>query len=49
MALSGELTENVKLIIHPFQDSEKGSVEYHVMSSGTASRNVKLVSNVTYH
>jgi hypothetical protein len=48
-ALSGKLTGNVKLIIHPFQDSEKGSVEYRVMSSSTASCNVKLVSNVTYH
>jgi hypothetical protein len=45
-ALSGELTEDVKFIIHPFQDSEKGSVEYCITSSGTASRNVKLVSNV---
>jgi hypothetical protein len=48
-ALSGEFTEDVKLIIHPFQDSEKGSFEYRITSSGKAPRNVKLVSNVMYH
>jgi len=48
-ALSGERTEDVKLIIHPFQDSEKGSVEYRITSSRKPPRNVKPVSNVMYH
>jgi hypothetical protein len=53
LASSIELIENVKLIIRSFQGFEKGSVEYCITSSGTssgtASRNVKLVSNVIYH
>jgi hypothetical protein len=49
LASSIELIENVKLIIRSFQGFEKRSVEYRITSSGTASRKMKLVSNVIYH
>lgn len=49
-SLSGQLAENVKLVIGSVQDDQKGAVEYHVeVLSPTAPRNGRLARNIVYH
>jgi hypothetical protein len=49
-ALSGELREDVKLVISPLQEAEKGSIEYYVMPSSEGhTRNGTLVSGIVYY
>ncbi|KAI9718457.1 MAG: hypothetical protein M1812_004178 [Candelaria pacifica] len=49
-ALSGVLMKDVKLVIQPIQDDQKGAIDYHVEPSTTTStRNGELRSNIVYH
>ncbi|MCJ1228292.1 hypothetical protein MMC12_004953 [Toensbergia leucococca] len=49
-ALSGELVRNVKLVIHPTQENQKGTIEYYVALPSTAPmRNGRLTSQTIYH
>jgi hypothetical protein len=51
-ALSGSLTESVKLQINPIQDRnhQKGTIEYHVVPQTTSgTKNGRLTSKTVYH
>ncbi len=50
-ALSGELQKDVRLVMRPVQDREKGTVEYRVTTAPQTGllRNGRLVSRVVYH
>lgn len=48
-ALSGELIKDVKLVIHPVQGNQEGSIEYYVTASSTPTRNGRMVGNIIYH
>ncbi|KAL8786499.1 MAG: hypothetical protein Q9213_002726 [Squamulea squamosa] len=51
-ALSGELAENVKLVMRPIRDNEKGAVEYYVATPSpptSATQNGRLSPEIIYH
>jgi hypothetical protein len=47
--LSGELVENVKLVIQPTQENQKGLIEYYVTSTSTQTRNGRMVGKIMYY
>jgi hypothetical protein len=49
-ALSGELRDDVKLVINPQQDDENGSIEYYIASASAGPNgNGNLVGSIVYH
>ncbi|GAW27074.1 hypothetical protein SAMD00023353_6800030 [Rosellinia necatrix] len=49
-SLSGDLAKDVRLVIHPYQDSKGGSIEYCLESpSKRSARNGRLLKRVKYH
>jgi hypothetical protein len=47
--LSGELVEDIKLVIQPDQENKKGLIDYYVISTSTQARNGRMVGNITYY